>query len=102
MLLNLVSDDRVFNFLKKIGAKHGATKVVLFGSRARGDSHDTSDYDVAFFGLCEKSQNAVFAECENNLITLKKIDVSFEQNLDEKFLQNIKKEGIILYERNKN
>lgn len=31
--------------------KYDIEKLILFGSRARGDHHDKSDYDIAIIGL---------------------------------------------------
>lgn len=89
--------------MRALGEKSGAERVVLFGSRARGDNNDTSDFDIAFFGITDtRIKLDIIGECEMDAPTLKKIDVSFGDELGEKFLQNIKKEGIVLYERNKN
>lgn len=46
------TDDPVLSrFRKALGEMYGArlARVVLFGSRARGDAHPDSDYDVAVF-----------------------------------------------------
>ena len=40
--------DKVINEIKNIALAHdGIEKVVLFGSRARGDNTSKSDYDIA-------------------------------------------------------
>ncbi len=47
-----VTDDPVLAHLREaLGAMYGdrLERVVLFGSRARGDAHAESDYDVAVF-----------------------------------------------------
>jgi antitoxin ChpS len=36
-------------FAAKVGEQFDVTRLVLFGSRARGDNHDESDADVAVF-----------------------------------------------------
>ena len=42
--------DYVLNEIKNIALAHkGVNKVVLFGSRARGDNNSKSDYDIAVF-----------------------------------------------------
>ena len=82
--------------------RHGASRVVLFGSRARGDNHQYSDYDIAVFGIEESKTKLDIREvCDESAPTLKVIDIVFSQDASEKLLQNIEKEGIILYERNK-
>ena len=36
-----------------LGQSCGASCIILFGSRARGDNHERSDIDLAVFGLPE-------------------------------------------------
>ena len=37
--------------IRSICARNGATKAVLFGSRARGDNAPWSDFDIAVYGV---------------------------------------------------
>lgn len=77
-------------------------KIVLFGSRARGDHHDRSDYDIAIFGSIPKEdRNEITFYTNEGVRTLLKIDCVFVQFLepDSKIMQNINKEGIVIYER---
>lgn len=75
-------------------------KAVLFGSRARGDNTDRSDYDIAIYGdltLYDKATLRYF--CDNELATLHKIDLIFMQNdLPHALNENIKKDGVTIYE----
>ena len=98
----MANDERVLNFVKALGVRYNAQRVVLFGSRARGDNHETSDYDVAFFGVTDNRDKLdILDAADEDAPTLKKVEISFVQDLTDKFLQNIQKEGVILYERNK-
>lgn len=47
----LLDDPVLIRFRKALDAMYGdrIERVVLFGSRARGDAHTGSDYDVAVF-----------------------------------------------------
>ena len=95
-------DGAVFEFLKNLGLKYNAEKVILYGSRARGDNHETSDYDVAFFGITNRNYQAeIWYACEWEAPTLKNIDTLFDNRADEKILNRIEKEGTVLYEREK-
>jgi predicted nucleotidyltransferase len=49
--LNPVEDPVLRRFKAALDGIYGSQieRVVLFGSRARGDEHDDSDYDVAVF-----------------------------------------------------
>lgn len=74
-------------------------KVLLFGSRARGDNSELSDYDIAVCGnlsVAEKSLlHYIFGEA---LPTLHKIDLIFMSDIkNPEFKANIEKEGIKIY-----
>ena len=48
--------------IAQLGARYGAQKIVLFGSRARGDNHPRSDIDLAIYGMPEKQQASFYFE----------------------------------------
>ena len=75
---------------------YGLHKVILFGSRARGDYDRASDIDLAVAGgdIIQFS----FA-CEENTSTLLRFDViDMERVQDAGFVARIEAEGILLYE----
>jgi nucleotidyltransferase substrate binding protein (TIGR01987 family) len=76
-------------------------KIILFGSRARGDFRSSSDIDLAIFSKDESSlEVANFTNDLERLDTLFKFDIVFINPLtDEKLLANINKEGIVIMER---
>lgn len=76
-------------------------KAVLFGSRARGDNHEKSDFDIAIYGNISISDKAnLMYYCTEEIHTLHKIDLVFiTETTDEKLIRNIISEGIILYEK---
>lgn len=73
-------------------------KVVLFGSRARGDNSPKSDIDLAIYA---KSNFSDFIEdMENNTRTLLEFDFSNMRTVkDNFFIEQVNKEGIIIYEK---
>lgn len=76
-------------------------RVLLFGSRARGDYRNTSDIDLALFtnNLSHSEQNLIEADLQS-LSTPLKIDVLFMNRLiKEKLIINIRNEGVVLYEK---
>lgn len=73
-------------------------KVLIFGSRARGDNSLKSDIDLAIY-----SQGAIseFIEAiETRTTTLLEFDYSNMNAItDELFIEQVQKEGIIIYEK---
>lgn len=84
-------------------SNHQIDKVILFGSRARGDYHDTSDIDLAIFTInSSHSQQNLIEHAIDELPTPLKIDVVFMNRLsNEKLRANIVKEGVVIYEQGK-
>lgn len=79
----------------------GIEKVVLFGSRARGDNTERSDYDIAVYGaLPDGGKARLRYAIEEELPTLHKIDLVFmTQKLNPEFVANIENEGVKIYEK---
>ena len=76
-------------------------KVILFGSRARGDHTQKSDYDLAIYGQFQQNEIILLRNAlREDLPTLHKIDVVFMQSeTDKKFIENIEKEGVLIYDK---
>lgn len=75
-----------------------ATRVVLFGSRARGDHRPRSDMDIAFYGT--DTGYLAFAEALEQLPTLLEFDcVHITDHTSPDLIHNIQKEGIPLMSR---
>ena len=75
--------------LAALARLHGARRLVLFGSRARGDFGPHSDVDLAVYGMPPKRRGAFRADAEA-LPTLLELDiVHIMDGMDPAFLQNI-------------
>jgi len=75
-------------------------KVILFGSRARGDHRENSDYDIAFVKNSVPSEWGRFiSEFLEDAITLHKVDLLVYEDAATDYRDNIDREGVILYER---
>lgn len=88
--------DFVLTEIKRIALKYQAVKrVVLFGSRARKDNTEYSDYDIAVFSD-DAQQNALFQNELEEIATLNRIDVVFitKKHRNTPLYENIKKDGI--------
>ena len=92
--------DKTIEQVKQLAHRCGVPKLILFGSRARGDHHARSDYDFALWG-CTPQQRAQFSDAvENDLDSLYSVDLVFvSEHTDAALLQNIKKDGMCLLDR---
>lgn len=90
---------RIINEIIDISKKYyGINKVVLFGSRARGDNELKSDIDLAVY--CDSDLSLFIEEIENTTHTLLEFDFSDMNNIvDDFFIEQVEKEGIVLYEK---
>lgn len=95
--LNL--DRIIINSIIEICEKHKyIDKVVLFGSRARGDNEVKSDIDLAVYS--EKPLAEFIEDIEINTKTLLEYDFSHMNTIkDSFFVEQVKKDGIVIYEK---
>lgn len=83
--------------LANLARQYGAQRLVLFGSRARGDHKERSDIDLAVYGMPEHNRAGFWLDAEE-LPTLLKFDiVHISPGMDPVFLRNIEKDGVTLY-----
>ena len=91
--------DKLYALIASLGEKYKAEKIVLFGSRARGDNKERSDIDLAIYNM-PKDNHARFWLDIDDLPTLLKFDlVHVAEDTDAELVKNIEKDGVILYER---
>lgn len=77
----MVEMDRVYDQIVSIARDEGTSKVILFGSRARGTNLPKSDIDIAVTGCgCSPSFNSLYNRLQNEVWSLLSIDVI---NLDD-------------------
>ena len=77
-------------------------RVWIYGSRARGDHHLLSDFDLAFDIPPEKGKHwASFSmDAQEHAKTLYQLDIVDVNQVDEVLRERILSEGVILYEQN--
>ena len=89
--------DRVYLGLKHLAQRHGVKKIILFGSRARGDFYECSDIDIAVSG----GNTAEFSlDADESIHTLLMFDiVDLDGDISEELRKEIKRDGVMIYEK---
>lgn len=81
----------------RLAQKNDVEKVILFGSRARGDYKDRSDIDLAF---CGGNSSQFILSVDEETSTLLEFDViDLNKPIREELLESIDREGVLLYEK---
>ena len=91
--------EELYNQLAALARRFGAKRLVLFGSRARGDNRPNSDIDLAVYGMPEDNRAEFWMHCEE-LPTLLKFDiVHIQDGMEGVFLANIERDGVELMDK---
>lgn len=99
MDINKVSEKtgikgKVLQEIIQLAEKNSVEKVILFGSRVRGDFKERSDIDLAFRGGC--SSHFVL-DVDEETSTLLEFDVvDLDKPVRTELLESIKSEGVVL------
>ena len=89
--------DRIVRELCSFAQRYAVTKIVLFGSRARGTNTERSDIDIAVYGGDFDGFYWDVKEKTNSLLMfdIVQADVSISDELKEE----IEKDGVVIYEK---
>ena len=103
-----VTDEKVKEAVRRIIEVADPTRIVLFGSRARGDHRPDSDLDLAV--IIDASDDEVHRRLPNRVLRGLRMKVSLIVVSREKYdlhrpwlnsiFHSIDREGIVLYDRN--
>lgn len=88
---------QVIEEIRKLAAKYDICKVILFGSRARGDFRRTSDIDLAVTGGDFERFALDVAEETSTLLKFDIVDL--DRDMQPELLDSIKNEGRLIYEK---
>ena len=89
--------EELIKEISTIASKWGVQKVILFGSRSRGDYGRASDIDLAVSG---GDFTQFCLNIEENAWTLLNFDIiNLDNPLKSEFRAMIQKEGVTLYEK---
>ena len=90
--------DRIIADLKKLALEYEIAKIILFGSRARGDNSDKSDVDIAVYG-CSDFVNFKL-DVEEKVWTLLTFDiVNMDESISGELAGEIRRDGVVIYEK---
>ncbi len=86
----------VFAEIRELAEKYGIKKVILFGSRSRGDYRERSDIDLA---VCGGDFCRFALDVDEETSTLLQYDiVNLDGPVQAELRAEIEKDGIVLYE----
>jgi predicted nucleotidyltransferase len=89
-------DKKLEEDIIRFAKRNSIQKVILFGSRARGDNFERSDIDLAVSG--GDALNFYF-DVEEEAWTLLMFDVvNLDEGISEELRAEINRDGVILYE----
>lgn len=87
----------VISEIRTLAEKNGINRVILFGSRARGDYTRTSDIDLAVSG---GDAVGFSLDVEENTSTLLFYDVvDLDKQPQQALIDSIERDGIVIYEK---
>lgn len=94
-------DKKIIKQIRETADTFGHIKrIILFGSRFRGDNRDRSDIDLAVYSD-EDITEFIYA-LETQVQSLLKFDISDMNQLDDLvFKQEVETEGAVIYEKSK-
>ena len=95
MQINL--PNRVKRDIRTFAEDNAVKKVVLFGSRARGDNGNRSDVDIAVYGGDFDSFYWDIKEKTHSLLTFDMVQM--DTNVTEELKNEIKRDGVTIYEK---
>lgn len=85
----------VYEKIKKVIENNNQYKIVLFGSRARGDYKETSDIDLAVLSDISREEQYKIMNEIDLLDIIHKIDIVFvDSNTKLELVESIKRDGV--------
>lgn len=95
--MNQYLPERISREISTFARKHSVQKVVLFGSRARGDNTERSDIDIAVYG---GDFDAFYWDIKEKVHSLLMFDVvEMDNSVSKDLIGEIQKDGVIIYEK---
>lgn len=89
--------DRVIKEITAFAKENSIIKIVLFGSRARGDHTERSDVDLAVY---DGDFDSFYWNIKENIHSLLSFDVvDMNSRVTEELKKEIERDGVVIYEK---
>lgn len=89
--------DRMLRELSFLAKKYSVTKIILFGSRARGTNTERSDIDIAVYG---GDFDHFYCDVKEEIHSLLMFDVvQADAKISDELKQEIERDGVTIYEK---
>lgn len=89
--------ERLSHEISGFARKAGISRIILFGSRARGDNTERSDVDIAVYG---GDFNAFYWDVKERTHSLLMFDIIDGDHMASSDLRKeIERDGIVIYEK---
>ncbi len=98
MIMSVKIED-VYRQIGEIAQQNNVEKILLFGSRARGDHTEKSDIDLAVYGckdfaqLCDQLNEELWSLLELDIIDMD------SKYLSQDLVDQIDRDGVVIYEK---
>ena len=89
--------DRVLRELSSFAQKYSVTKIILFGSRAKGTNTERNDNDIAVYG---GNFDSFYWDVKEKINSLLMFDiVQADSSISDELKKEIEKDGVVIYEK---
>ena len=89
--------ERVVKDIVTFAKRYSVRKVILFGSRARGNNTERSDIDIAVYG---GDFDSFYWDIKENVHSLLMFDIiEADSPISDELKKEIKKDGVVIYEK---
>ncbi len=90
--------DRIMRELSSFAKENSITKIILFGSRARGTNTERSDIDIAVYG---GDFDHFYWDVKEKIHSLLMFDiVQADTSVSDELKEEIERDGVVIYEKN--
>ena len=95
--MNYHLPERVIRENGTFAKAHSVEKIIIFGSRARGNNTERSDIDIAVYG---GDFDAFYWDIKEKINSLLMFDiVEMNASVSEELIAEIKRDGVVIYEK---